>query len=99
MRALAFASLIVLAACPSKKKDDQPYTPAADVPAAIKTAVTAPDRSAADRALDAGRKPGEVMAFFQIAPGQKIGELFAAGGYTTEVLARIAGDGGHVWAQ
>jgi len=102
MRSLLFACVVVIAACSAKKKEEQqppPYTPAADVPAAIKAAVTAPDRSAADRALDAGRKPGEVMAFFQFAPGQKIGELFAAGGYTTEVLARIVGDGGHVWAQ
>ena len=60
-----------------------PYTPAADVPAPIKAAIAATDRSDDDRALDAGRKPGEVLAFFKLAPGQKIGELFAGGGYTT----------------
>ena len=60
-----------------------PYTPAADVPEAIKAAIAAADRSDADRALDAGRKPGEVLAFFRVAPGQKIGELFAGVGYTT----------------
>lgn len=76
-----------------------PYTPAANVPDAIKAAVTAPDRSDADRRIDFGRKPGEVMAFFGIAPGQKVGELVAGGGYTSEVLARIVGDKGHVWAQ
>src|SRR4030095_12439201 len=54
-----------------------PYTPSADVAAAVKAAVTAEDRIPEDRALDAGRKPGEVMTFFKIAPGQKIGELFA----------------------
>src|SRR5438477_4434408 len=57
-----------------------PYTPAADVPAPIKDAIAAPDRSIDDRRLDAGRKPGEVLAFFKIAPGQKIGELIAGGG-------------------
>src|SRR4030095_12106356 len=76
-----------------------PYTPSADVAAAVKAAVTAEDRIPEDRAPHAGRKPGEVMTFFKIAPGQKIGELFAGRGYTTEVLARIAGDAGHVWAQ
>jgi predicted methyltransferase len=76
-----------------------PYTPAADVPEAIRAAVTATDRSAEDRALDAGRKPAEVLAFFGIAPGQKIGELFAGGGYTTEIMARIVGDAGTVYAQ
>jgi len=76
-----------------------PYTPAADVPEAIRLAVTAEDRTEKDRALDAGRKPAEVLAFFKIAPGQKVGELFAAGGYTTELVARVVGDTGKVYAQ
>jgi predicted methyltransferase len=76
-----------------------PYTPAADVPAAIRDAVTAADRSDADRALDAGRKPAEVLAFFKIAPGQQVGELFSGPGYTTEVIARVVGDTGKVYAQ
>jgi predicted methyltransferase len=59
----------------------------------------APERGEKDRALDAGRKPGEVLAFFNIAPGQKVGELFSAGGYTTELMARVVGDGGKVYAQ
>ncbi len=77
----------------------KPYTPAADVPAPIKAAIAASDRVDADRALDAGRKPGEVLAFFSIAPGQHVGELFAGGGYTTELMARVVGDGGAVYAQ
>jgi predicted methyltransferase len=76
-----------------------PYTPAADTSEPIKAAIAAEDRSPEDRALDAGRKPGEVFTFFKIAPGQKIGELFAGGGYTTEMLARIVGEGGKVYAQ
>jgi len=76
-----------------------PYTPAADVPEPIKTAIAASDRDDKDRALDAGRKPGEVLAFFKIAPGEKVGELFAGGGYTTELLARVVGDKGTVFAQ
>ncbi len=76
-----------------------PYTPAADVPEAIKAAVTAEDRSPDDRKLDAGRKPAEVLAFFKLAPGQKVGELYAGGGYTTELMARIVGKDGHVWAE
>src|SRR5688572_17537013 len=76
-----------------------PYTPAADVPEAIVAAVTAEDRTEKDRALDAGRKPAEVLAFFKIAPGQKVGELFSALGYTTELLARVVGDTGKVYGQ
>jgi predicted methyltransferase len=75
------------------------YTPSADLPAPIKAAIDAPDRSQKDRDLDAGRKPGEVFAFFKVAPGQKIGELFAGPGYSTELLARIVGPSGKVYAQ
>ena len=76
-----------------------PYTPGPDVPEAIRAAVTASDRTDDDRALDAGRRPGEVLAFFQVAPGQKVGELFSGRGYTTELLGRVVGDGGIVYAQ
>jgi len=76
-----------------------PYTPKAEVPAPIKAAIAATDRTDKDRALDAGRMPGEVFAFFRVAPGQKIGELFSGPGYSTELLARIVGDGGKIWAQ
>ncbi|HEY4244148.1 MAG TPA: SAM-dependent methyltransferase [Kofleriaceae bacterium] len=76
-----------------------PYTPGADTPKAIKDAIAAPDRTPEDRALDAGRKPGEVFGFFGIAPGMKIGELFAGGGYSSEMMARIVGADGRIWAQ
>jgi len=76
-----------------------PYTPAADVPEAITAAVAAADRDDKDRALDAGRKPAEMLAFFKVAPGQKLGELFAGPGYSTELMARVVGDNGKVYAQ
>jgi predicted methyltransferase len=76
-----------------------PYNPAADVPEPIRTAIAATDRDDKDRALDAGRKPAEVLAFFGVAPGQRIGELFSGGGYTTEIIARVVGDSGKVYAQ
>lgn len=75
------------------------YTPANDVPGPILGAIADDDRSDNDRKLDAGRKPGEVLAFFKVAPGQKIGELFAGGGYTTELLARTLGENAKLWAQ
>lgn len=67
--------------------------------AAVAAAVTAPDRTDDDRALDAGRHPGEVLSFFGIEPGQRVADLFAGGGYTTELLARTVGPGGLVLAQ
>ncbi len=76
-----------------------PYTPAAEVPEPLKASISATDRAVADRMLDAGRHPGEVLAFFKVAPGQRVGELFAGGGYTTELIARTVGDKGVIYAQ
>jgi predicted methyltransferase len=61
--------------------------------------VAAPDRSPEDRALDAGRHPAELLAFFGIGPGMRVAELFAGGGYTTELLARAVGETGVVYGQ
>ncbi|UQA63913.1 class I SAM-dependent methyltransferase [Polyangium aurulentum] len=69
------------------------------MPEAIATVVAAPDRSEADRALDAGRHPAELLAFFGIGPNMKVAELGAGGGYTAELLARAVGPGGKVWGQ
>jgi predicted methyltransferase len=66
---------------------------------AIRAAVAAPDRDEEDRQLDPGRHPAEMLSFFGIAPGQKVGELVAAGGYTSELLARVVGETGDVWAE
>ncbi|MEZ4282402.1 MAG: SAM-dependent methyltransferase [Myxococcota bacterium] len=61
--------------------------------------LAAPDRSEADRALDGGRRPGEIFTFFGIARGQRVADLFAGTGYTTELLARAVGAEGLVVAQ
>jgi predicted methyltransferase len=71
----------------------------AEVPEAIRAAVDAPDRSEADRALDAGRHPAEMLAFFGIRPGMRVAELGAGLGYTSELLARVVGPKGAVYAQ
>ena len=76
-------------------------TSATSVPASAATtaAVAAPDRSADDRALDDGRNPAAMLAFFGIAPGMKVAELGTGGGYTSELLARTVGPAGKVYAQ
>jgi len=73
--------------------------PAAQIPKAITDAVNSPDRPAADKQLDAGRHFDQVLAFFGIAPGMKVADLWAGGGYTTELLARTVGPGGKVYSQ
>ena len=110
MKSVLLAVALLLAPGCSKKAGDAgagsaeklvipPYTPAADVPAPIKAAIAATDRTDKDRALDAGRKPGEVLAFFKLAPGQKVGELFSGPGYSTELMGRILGPEGKLYAQ
>jgi predicted methyltransferase len=61
--------------------------------------VTATDRSPEDRALDAGRKPVELLAFLGVQPGWRIADLGAGGGYTTELLKRAVGSEGVVYGQ
>ena len=61
--------------------------------------VDAPDRDDADKKLDAGRHPAEMLTFFGVKPGQKVADLAAGGGYTTELLARAVGPSGVVYSQ
>jgi predicted methyltransferase len=66
---------------------------------AARAVVDATDRTDDDRKLDVGRKPAETLAFFGIAPGMKVAELMAGGGYTSEILARAVGPTGVVYGQ
>lgn len=56
------------------------------------------DRPEADRKLDAARRPKEMLAFFGVAPGMKLIDLFAGGGWYTELEARVSGPQGEVYA-
>jgi predicted methyltransferase len=67
------------------------------VPKSVEAMLEAKDRSDADRALDAGRHPGELLTFFGVKPGMKVAELLAGGGYTAELLARAVGKTGKVY--
>jgi predicted methyltransferase len=67
--------------------------------ATINAAVDAPDRMADDAKRDAARKPKEMLAFFGVAPGMKLLDMFTGGGWYAELEARVAGPAGEVWAQ
>ncbi len=73
--------------------------PEAKIPAYIKAAVNAPDRPADDKALDEGRKPEQMLAFFGIKPGMQVADIWAGGGWTTELLSRVVGPSGKVYSQ
>jgi len=65
----------------------------------LQAVVEAADRDAGDLALDRGRHPAELLAFFGVAPGMKVAEIGAGGGYTTELLARVVGVDGVVYGE
>jgi predicted methyltransferase len=86
-----------VATLPTPRASTQPS--AAPATLDYESIVAAPDRSPEDRALDAGRHPRELLALIAVRPGQKVAELGAGGGYTSELLARAVGPGGVVYAQ
>jgi len=62
-------------------------------------AVANPSRLAEDRARDADRKPAAVLEFIGIEPDMTVLDMFAGGGYYTEIIAHIVGENGKVIAQ
>lgn len=57
-----------------------------------------PVRPEEDRALDAGRKPAEVLKFFGVKPGDKVADIMAGGGYYTVILSLVVGPKGIVYS-
>ena len=70
-----------------------------DPNAAIADAVADATRPGEDRSRDGNRKPADVLAFFGIAPGMKIADLMAGGGYYSHILSRLVGADGVVYVQ
>jgi predicted methyltransferase len=73
-----------------------PFGIAAD-PDAIGTAVNDPTRTEADRTRDQRDHTVAVLKFLGIAPGMTVVDLFAGGGYYSEVIGRIVGSKGKVY--
>ncbi len=71
---------------------------AADMPAHVTAAVGDASRPDADKARDADRKPGEMVVFAGIKPGDKVADLIPGGGYFTRVFAKTVGAKGKVYA-
>ena len=61
-------------------------------------ALADPARPAADRERDAARKPAELLAFAEVAPGEQVGDFVMGGGYVTRLLAAAVGPKGRVYA-
>jgi predicted methyltransferase len=65
---------------------------------AIAAAVADSGRPAGDTARDANRKPGQILAFVGVKPGDKVAEMMPGGGYFTRILSKTVGPKGHVYA-
>lgn len=65
---------------------------------AIAAAIASPERPQADREQDARRKPEAILAFLAVGPGMHVIDVFSAGGYYSELLARVVGAKGEVIA-
>ena len=72
--------------------------PALAKPSDYRQAIAAPGRAAEDIALDAGRKPAEVLDFLGLEPGMAALDMMAGTGYYTEIMARHVGPKGKVVA-
>lgn len=71
---------------------------ASSLPTYVTSAVNDAGRPDADKARDADRKPGEMVAFAGIKPGSKVADLIPGGGYFTRIFAKAVGPKGHVYA-
>ncbi|HEY5410309.1 MAG TPA: methyltransferase [Caulobacteraceae bacterium] len=86
MTVLGFAATLGLAA-----------SAAAAVSPAIQAALNDPSRPAADRARDADRKAGEIVALTGVRSGENVADVFPGGGYYTRLFAKVVGPKGHVY--
>lgn len=63
----------------------------------IVAAVADPAREA-DKAADADRKPAEMLAFAEVQPGDKVGDMLPGRGYFTRLFAKAVGPTGKAYA-
>ena len=82
---------LTLASCMTTRE------PVADS-SAYSAAVAAADRPAEARALDASRKPAEVLQWLGIRSGMDVADLVSGTGYWAELMAHIVGPTGSVTA-
>ena len=65
-------------------------------PPYVQAALGDPMRPATDVARDGQRKPGEVILFSQVKPGDTVIELIPGGGYFTRIFSKAVGPNGQV---
>ena len=94
--AFLLGSLLAFGACAGTPSTNPPA--AADTTRAIAAALASTERLPGDAEQDSRRQAAAVLAFLGVAPDQRVIDVFAAGGYYTELLARVVGPDGRVLA-
>lgn len=89
MKLAVAAAILLAAAAPIAAQKATP---------AIAAALADPSRPAEHRTRDAARKPGELLAFAGIKPGDKVADFVMGGGYWTRILSPLVGAKGRVYA-
>lgn len=79
------------AACTSTDGTDESGDPLA-------SALAHEDRPQEDRDQDDNRRPQAVLEFFGLEAGMSVLDMFSSGGYYTEILSRVVGPEGEVFA-
>ncbi len=104
MRAVFFATLassaLALSACSYDNGDTASASSEAVVKAApdFAAAVTTAGREEGDVKLDASRQPAEILTFMGLETGDAVLDIFAGGGYYSEIMAAAVGSDGSVVA-
>lgn len=89
-----FLSVLIAAALAATA----PVVSAQTAPAAFEAALASPIRTTEDRARDTARHAADTLAFAEVKPGQKIGDMIIGGGYFTRLFSAAVGPDGHVTA-
>ncbi|MCL1035835.1 hypothetical protein L2750_01505 [Shewanella submarina] len=64
----------------------------------LKSILQHPARPDTDRLRDSDRKPLQVLKFTGVAEGQRVLDIYAGGGWYSELLSRSVGESGRVYA-
>jgi predicted methyltransferase len=97
LTALVTAGLLISSAGHAQLADTVVAGSDIDVPASFAAAVASDRRSDDEKARDANRHPGKVMAFFGVEEGDTVAEIMTSGGYYVGVLSEIVGPRGTVY--
>ena len=91
--ALAIVATVFVASCDKAAEPERQFSQEA-----LDRALADPARALQRQAADARRKPGELIAFAGVKPGDKVLDLIPGEGYWTRIFSKLVGPEGKVYA-